>query len=135
MGEKMRKKNDEKHLCALDCKHASSCRWVLAKKKDKDPNKFPGLVVKKNRYRDSDRYLCGYKVVECPHYELDERSSIGKVVVKPEPKKSNRWTDDDMLAVAKMYGKHTYAEIASAISRPEGSLYRIVKILRERGAI
>lgn len=128
-------KTEQKHLCALDCKYASSCRWVLAKKKDKDPNKFPGLVVKKNRYRDSDRYLCGYKVIECPDYELDERSHLAKQTLEPIRKTTNHWSDEEIMKVAAMYGKCTYAEIAAAIGRAQGGLYRIVKMLKERGVI
>lgn len=131
----MNKKKEQKHLCALDCKYASSCKWVLAKKKDKDPEKFPGLVVKRYTYRDNDRVMHGYRVNECPHYELDERSYLAKQNIAPQPKMSPHWTETELMKVAAMFGKHTYAEIGAKLGRPQGGIYRIVKMLKERGVI
>jgi predicted transcriptional regulator len=34
-----------------------------------------------------------------------------------------------------MYGKHTYTEIAAEIGRSQGGIYRVVKLLKERGVI
>ena len=122
-------------MCALDCKYASSCRWVLAKAKDKIPDKFPGLVAKRYTYSDNGRVMHGYRVNECPHYELDERSYLAKQTLKPIRKNTNHWSDEEIMKVAAMYGKCTYAEIAAAIGRAQGGLYRIVKMLKERGVI
>ena len=115
-------KKEQKHLCALDCKYTSSCPWVLAK--EKNPDKFPGLVAKRYTYRDDGRVMHGYRVNECPHYELDERSYLAK-----------HWTEEEMMKLASMYGKHTYTEIAAEIGRSQGGIYKVVKILKERGVI
>lgn len=128
-------KKEQKHLCALDCKYASACRWVLAKAKDKNPDKFPGLVAKRYTYSDDGRVMHGYRVSECPHYEMDERSYLMKQKIAPVPKKSAHWTEEEMMKLASMYGKHTYTEIAAEIGRSQGGIYRVVKILKERGVI
>ena len=42
---------------------------------------------------------------------------------------------EEMMKLASMYGKHTYTEIAAEIGRSQGGIYRVVKMLKERGVI
>ena len=122
-----------RHLCAMDCERASRCKWVLSKKKE--PEKFKGLVVKLITYKDVDKVQKTYRVIQCPHYKIDNRSNLAKPP-KPVGKRADYWwTDAERAKVAEMYGKYTYAEIAKEIGRSEGSLCRVVKMLKEEGII
>lgn len=105
-----------------------------------NPENVPKIIAEGLRRKRCAVYLSTqplswYRVNECPHYELDERSYLAKKNIAPQQKMSAHWTETELMKVATMFGKHTYAEIGAKLGRPQGGIYRVVKILKERGVI
>ena len=123
------KNKKEQHLCAMDCANVCRCPYALSKKKE--PEKYRGLVAEPFKMWDDGSWLQAYRVTECPHYERDKRAIMQSSVPPAVRKhKYSHWTKEELAKLLSLCGKMTHLEIADELSRPLGSISKMIKKIK-----